>query len=226
MEGDTAMDMTIRHQSSASSGKRNRLGLLAASTAFLFGLAGGTVQAQDRATSCTTLAGRGFAAEVIALPTRGASITAATLVAAASAGRDASGGATPATPEHCRVLGAIAPVDPAAPPIRFQLNLPVTAWNGKAVQYGGGGFNGVLITGLAPLRDAPPSTPTPLAQGYATFGTDSGHQNEALPEIQAFALNNEALTNFAYAAYKKTRDVAVALIRDFYGRPPPPTKAS
>ena len=60
----------------------------------------------------------------------------------------------------------------------------------------------------------------PALQGYATFGTDSGHQEESLPEIQAFALNDEALTNFAHASYKKTRDVAVALIRDFYGRTP------
>ena len=63
--------------------------------------------------------------------------------------------ADPATPdgakrEYCKVLGAIAPVDPNAPPINFQVNLPAQ-WNGKAVQYGGGGSNGVLITGLEPV---------------------------------------------------------------------------
>ena len=52
----------------------------------------------------------------------------------------------PALPEYCRVIGAIAPADPRAPPIRFQVNLP-TQWNGNSLQYGGGGFNGVLITG-------------------------------------------------------------------------------
>ena len=57
---------------------------------------------------------------------------------------------------YCKVLGAIAPSDPKAPPIQFQINLPAD-WNGRAVQYGGGGFNGVLITGLAQLRDSPPS---------------------------------------------------------------------
>ena len=94
-------------------------------------------------------------------------------------------------PSFCKVLGAIAPVDPTAPVIRFQVNLPA-AWNCKAVQYGGGGFNGVLITGLEPLRDVPPDVPPPLMQGYVTLGTDSGHQADALPEIQAFALNDEA----------------------------------
>ena len=56
-------------------------------------------------------------------------------------------------PQHCKVLGRIAPVDPKAPPILFQVNLP-TQWNGRSVQYGGGGFNGVLITGLALLPAA------------------------------------------------------------------------
>jgi tannase/feruloyl esterase len=55
---------------------------------------------------------------------------------------------TPANPEFCKVLGQIAPSDPNAPPIKFQVNLPIE-WNGRSLQYGGGGFNGVLITGLA-----------------------------------------------------------------------------
>jgi feruloyl esterase len=89
------------------------------------------------------------------------------------------------------VLGEIAPLDPAAPAIRFEVNLP-DQWNGKAVQYGGSGFNGVLITGLDPLRDARLDTPVPVARGFSTWGTDSGHDNAKLPEIQAFALNAEA----------------------------------
>jgi hypothetical protein len=105
------------------------------------------------------------------------------------------------------VLGEIAPLDLAAPPIRFEVNLP-EQWNGKAVQYGGGGFNGVLITGLDPLRDARLDTPVPVARGFATWGTDSGHDNAKLAEIQAFALNAEALENFAFASYKKVREFA------------------
>jgi tannase/feruloyl esterase len=122
-------------------------------------------------------------------------------------------------PAHCRVLGRIAPVDPAAPPILFQLNLPEN-WNGKAVQYGGGGFNGVLITGLAQLRESSPDDPHPLGRGFATFGTDSGHQNAPGVEIQAFALNDEALENFTHAAYPKVRDAAAEAMRMAAGRPP------
>ena len=121
--------------------------------------------------------------------------------------------------EYCRVRGEIAPVDPAAPKIKFQVNLP-SAWNSKAVQYGGAGFNGVPVTGLLALRDAPPDVPLPLAQGYATFGTDSGHQIATLPEMQAFALNYEALVNFAHASYKKVRDAAVEVMKRAYGRGP------
>lgn len=125
----------------------------------------------------------------------------------------------PATPQYCRVLGAIQPVDPSAPPIRFQVNLP-SRWNGRALQLGGGGFNGVLIsaTGLPP--SARIDQPSPLARGFVTVGTDSGHQNVPGIPLQAFALNEEALVNFAHEAYKKVRDASVELIKRRYGQGP------
>jgi len=125
----------------------------------------------------------------------------------------------PALPEYCQVIGAIAPVDAKAPPIRFQVNLP-TGWNGNSLQYGGGGFNGVLITGLGLTPSARPDRPAPLARGFATYGTDSGHQNAPNVPLQAFALNDEALVNFAHASYKKVRDVAVELMKRRYGAAP------
>jgi Tannase and feruloyl esterase len=125
----------------------------------------------------------------------------------------------PAAPEYCKVIGAIAPVDPKAPPIRFQVNLPAQ-WNGSSVQFGGGGFNGVLISGLGLPPLAPADRPSPLARGFVTYGTDSGHQNVPGVPLQAFAANDEALTNFAYASYRKVRDVAVALMQRRYGRGP------
>ena len=126
---------------------------------------------------------------------------------------------TPATPEFCKVLGHIAPVDPAAPKIQFQVNLP-TSWNGRSVQFGGGGFNGVLITGLGLVPASRFETPAPLAQGYVTVGTDSGHQNQPNQPPQTFALNDEALLNFAHASYKKVREVSVQLMQRAYGRAP------
>jgi len=117
--------------------------------------------------------------------------------------------------EHCEIKGDIPPTDPTAPPIRFQVNLP-TEWNGKALQMGGGGFNGTVVTGLGAVPRAPDTTPVPVARGFVTFGSDSGHQgNDA-----SFAANEEALTNFAYAQLKKTHDVALALINARYNRAP------
>lgn len=163
----------------------------------------------DAGESCRELSGKAISATMIGLPSTGASVRSTILVPASES---ISG-------EYCKVLGVIRPVDPTAPDIGFQVNLP-TVWNGKAVQYGGGGFNGTLIMSEHPLRDAPPNTLPPLAQGYTTFATDSGHQVSNLTEIQAFALNHEALINFAYASYKKTRDVAVALMASRYDRAP------
>jgi feruloyl esterase len=124
------------------------------------------------------------------------------------------------TVAYRKVLGEIAPLDPVAPPIRFEVNLP-EQWNGKAVQYGGAGFNGVLFTGLDnPPQGARLDTPVPVARSFATWGTDSGHDNTKLPEIQAFALNGEALENYAFASYKKVRDAAIAIARAHYGMTP------
>ncbi len=161
---------------------------------------------------------------VIGLPTSGAVIDSATLhgpsdVTVTERAPTPASRVTPAAPATCRVLGRIAPVDPAAPPIRFQVNLPVQ-WNGKAVQFGGGGFNGVLITGLGLVPAAPYDKPGPLAQGYVTYGTDSGHEQKPGEAPQAFASNDEAFENFAHAAYKKVRDVAGIVTERAYGRRP------
>src|SRR4029079_9277307 len=85
---------------------------------------------------------------------------------------------------------------------------------------GGGGFNGVLISGLSLLPAAPYDNPSPLAQGFVTDGTDSGHQNQPGQPPQTFALNDEALLNFAHASYKKVRDMSVELMKRAYGLAP------
>ncbi|MFO1268080.1 MAG: tannase/feruloyl esterase family alpha/beta hydrolase [Rubrivivax sp.] len=126
---------------------------------------------------------------------------------------------TPAMPAHCRLVGRIAPVDPKADPIAFQVNLPLQ-WNGRSVQFGGGGFNGVLITGLGLVPGARYDAPAPLAQGYVTVGTDSGHHNKPGVSPMAFALNDEMLLNFAYQSYAKVRNVSVELMKRAYGREP------
>lgn len=155
---------------------------------------------------CADLAGLAIGAAAIGLPTSGAQVTSAT---------DTN---TPANGAFCKVLGAIHPVDPVAPDILFQLNLPVN-WNGKALQMGGGGYNGRLVTG-EDGRFPDPKKPLPLAQGYATFGSDSGHETKPGQDMAAFASNAEALRNFGGDQLKKTHDVALYLIKQHYGRTP------
>lgn len=181
---------------------------------------------RDPALACADLT-RPIDAGAIGLQTRGATIESATLTQPQVAGAVTNPPfaptppemIVPALPEHCRVIGAIASVDPQAPPIRFQVNLP-SQWNGRSLQYGGGGFNGVLITGLTMPPAARPDKPHPLARGYVTYGTNSGHQNAPNVPLQAFALNDEALVNFSHASYKKVRDVAVELMKRRYGKAP------
>jgi len=184
----------------------------------------GVLTGGDAKAGCAALAGARIEPAQIGLPSGAATIGSATLMAPAALavaerGPTPAATITPATPEYCKVLGQIAPLDPQAPPINFQVNLP-TQWNGRSVQYGGGGFNGVLINALALVPAAPYDKPAPLALGYATVGTDSGHQNQPNQPPQVFALNDEALVNFAHASYKKVRDVSVALMQRAYGRAP------
>ena len=88
------------------------------------------------------------------------------------------------------------------------------------MQYGGGGFNGVLITGLSLPPASPFDVASPLAKGFATYGTDSGHETRPGEPPQLFAANEEAFVNFAHASYKKVRDTAVMLIERAYGSKP------
>ncbi len=162
------------------------------------------------ALSCAELNGMTVPASAIGLATTGAVVTSSSVVPAAGTGNAAVG-------EYCRVLGDIKPVDPAAQSIKFQLNLP-TAWNRKAMMFGGGGYNGIIATGAGNVPAGPIDKPTPLARGYATFGSDSGHQANPLTTSRdgSFGANDEMLRNFSADAIKKTHDVAMSLIQARY----------
>ena len=67
------------------------------------------------------------------------------------------------TPAHCKVSGV------ADETIRFELLLP-EEWNGKLLMGGGGGFVGSID------NQALQGVPELLERGYATVGTDTGHQ--------------------------------------------------
>lgn len=155
--------------------------------------------------SCAQLVGKTVPASSIGLPTTGATVTAATTMPASGAGAQATG-------EYCLVSGAINPVSPAAPQIKFQIAMP-TAWNNKIMMFGGGGYDGTIPAPTGNVPAGPTTQLTPLGRGYATFASDSGHQANALgSEDGSFGVNDEAVQNFSGDALKKTRDAAVYLI--------------
>src|SRR4051812_31934791 len=191
--------------------------LLLCATTALPGIAAAADRAlgADAAAACAALSAAGANAVKI----DAAALIDAKPLTVMDAGPTPAARISPATPQFCRVLGHIEPTDPKAPPIRFQLNLPLQ-WNGRSVQYGGGGFNGVVISGLALPAASPFDVASPLAKGFATYGTDSGHESKPGEPPQTFAANDEAFVNFAHASYKKVRDAAVMLLERAYGAKP------
>lgn len=163
------------------------------------------------AASCNELSRVRVPAGAIALPTAGAQVTSATLA-------PGGGSALQTFGPHCDLNVEIAPVDPSAPTIRMRIVLP-EQWNSKAMMYGGGGYNGTVPNVVGNVPAGPADQPTPLGRGYAVFASDSGHVANPLNPGD-FAWNEEALANYAHDALKKTRDTAMFLIEQRYGRPP------
>lgn len=194
-------------------GSKTCLGCLLAVT--LAGCGSEPQAATPTPTACEQLAGMPIPADQIGLPTSGGAVIEAVVVAAAGTG-------PAALPEYCRVTAAIAPVDPAAPNIMFRVAMP-TAWNRKAVMFGGGGFDGSIPNVAGHVPAGPTDRLTPLGRGYATFGSDSGHQADSLGSLDGqFLLNDESLRNFAAGdALKKTHDAALYLIEARYAQGAP-----
>lgn len=107
---------------------------------------------------------------------------------------------------HCRVVGMIDST------IGFELLMPVE-WNGKFIMGGGGGFVGSIQnhaqdTGIV-------HGGTALERGYATAGTDTGHQGNSFEA--SWALNNpQAVEDFAHRAIHRTTEVSKAIIASYY----------
>ncbi|MCS0627892.1 tannase/feruloyl esterase family alpha/beta hydrolase [Telluria mixta] len=171
--------------------------------------------------TCEGLQGMRIAASSIGLPSGGALLESATRAAAVAPYADDEGEHLLTTPERCLVLGSIASIDPAAPAIKFAINLPLSNWNHRALQSGGGGMGGAVIT--APGQKAsgrfdpmPIDAPYPISLGYVTFGSNGGHASGDF----AFTKSDEAMRNWAYEHLKKTRDVAVEVIKLAYKEAP------
>jgi len=159
---------------------------------------------------CGSLQGLAIPASEIGLPTSGAVVKSAELVAETAEGN--------INGEFCKVIGIIKPVNSTSPNIEFEVNLP-NSWNRRALQMGGGGYNGTLVTGLTTQGLQPESMPTPLKRGFVTLGSDGGHKSSwAFDGL--FGLDDEALLNYGKQSIKKVHDAAMCIIRKAYGREP------
>jgi feruloyl esterase len=99
---------------------------------------------------------------------------------------------------HCRVAGVI------GTEIKFSLLLP-DAWNRKFLMGGGGGFVGSVQNQAQFVVNA----------GYATAGTDTGHQGGTTDAT--WALNNlERQVNYGYLGVHRTAEAAKAILRSYY----------
>lgn len=54
-----------------------------------------------------------------------------------------------------------------------------------------------------------------LAEGFAAYGSDSGHGSDP-----KWALNDESIRNFGYMQMKKTHDAAMVIMQRMYGEKP------
>jgi hypothetical protein len=111
-------------------------------------------------------------------------------------------------PAFCRVAGVIKPTSDSY--IRFEVWLPASGWNGKYLGVGNGGFAGSI--GYNSLGGN-------LKRGYATAGTDTGHEGDAEDASWAFH-HPEKVIDFGYRALHLTTANAKSLIEAFYSRLP------
>jgi hypothetical protein len=157
-------------------------------TVFAIGLApssGGVVQAFRPAPA----AEHGDCAQLMELELPEVKIIEAAAVAASASG---------ITVAHCRVSGVI------GTEIKFSLLMP-DQWNHKFLMGGGGGFVGTVQNQAQIVVNA----------GYATAGTDTGHQGGVTDA--AWALDNEERRiNFGYLAVHRTAETSKEILRRYY----------
>jgi hypothetical protein len=111
-------------------------------------------------------------------------------------------------PAFCRVTGILHPTSDSH--ILFEVWLPEKNWNRKFLGVGNGGFAGTIGYG---------SLAGNLRRGYATAGTDAGHQAEAEDASWAYR-HPEKITDFGYRALHLTTDRAKTIARTYYGSSP------
>lgn len=111
-------------------------------------------------------------------------------------------------PAFCRVAATLTPSSDSD--IHVEVWMPESGWNGKFQAVGNGGWWGAIIY---------PSLGEALRRGYATAGTDTGHQSGVTDASWALG-HPEKVTDFAYRAVHLMTVRAKEIIKAFYAAPP------
>jgi hypothetical protein len=109
-------------------------------------------------------------------------------------------------PAFCRVSGILHPTTDSV--IRFEVWLPLAGWNTRLLNVGNGGFAGSISYSQMAGN---------LVRGYATAGSDAGHQAEAEDASWAFH-HPEKIADFGYRAVHLTALRSKDLVKAFYGQ--------
>ncbi len=111
-------------------------------------------------------------------------------------------------PTFCRVIGLMAPSNDSS--IRFEVWLPESGWNNRFQGVGNGGFAGNMEYRAMGAN---------LRRGYATAGTDTGHQASGTDATWAYR-HPEKVVDFGYRAVHETAMKAKLVIKAYYDQAP------
>ncbi len=111
-------------------------------------------------------------------------------------------------PAFCRVTGVLHPTPDSH--ILFEVWMPEKDWNHKFLGTGNGGYAGSIY--YSQMAGS-------LRRGYATAGTDTGHQADAQDASWAFH-HPEKIVDYGYRGLHLTTERAKTIVQDFYGAAP------
>ncbi len=115
--------------------------------------------------------------------------------------------ATADAPQHCRVVGVI------APEVAFEISLP-DRWNRRFYMTGNGGLAGQPVD-LAANADRTAG----LSNGFVHAQTNTGHDAKKEPSGTFVLSNPQKAIDYAYRAVHVTAELAKKVAADYYAAP-------
>jgi feruloyl esterase len=117
---------------------------------------------------------------------------------------------TAATGPYCEIEATVAPHHDV------RIRLP-DQWQGRYVQWGGGGFDGQITSLDMPGRQMTVGL-VPTAMGFAVAASNGGHRASDYPGA-TFAADRTLTLSYSVAKIYDTDLVARTLLKDYYGQP-------